>query len=220
MLRAFSTGVAYTIGHGNAGENQNQNVKRNRSYLMEKQAVEIFQLKMQNTGAMVTSTAVARAYGVSEKTVRDIWAGRTWKKETWHLDTSRPLVLKKQGRPLGSKDRTPRKIKSPAVYNAGESGTDTQATEYVRTVGSNDTLSEFYNTFAVQNHAKDHAKIQKTNPEFQSPSDPSTLGLVLSSVVPTIDDLLFSWECTSGAPVCEFQQEWTPWQLPVGQGKF
>ena len=217
MLSAYVTGDAYTIGFVNACGNPHRYVKKNRSYLMGKEAVEIFQMKMQNAGAKVTSTAVARAYGVSEKTVRDIWAGRTWKKETWHLDTSRPLVLKKQGRPLGSKDRTPRKIKSPAAYKAGESGTETQATEYVGAIGSNDTLPDFYNICAVQTHAKDHAKLQNTNTDFQCTS---TLGLVLSSAGPTIDDLLFSWECTSGVPDGEFQQEWTPWQLPVGQDTF
>jgi hypothetical protein len=215
MLGAYSTGDAYTIGYVNAGGTPHQYVKRNRSYLVEKEAVEIFQIKMQNMGAKVTSTSVARAYGVSEKTVRDIWASRTWKKETWHLDTSIPLILKKQGRPLGSKDRTQRKIKLPPQYQAVVSGTETQATEYVRTIGYNDSLPELYDTVVVQTHTKDHAKIQKTNPDSQNPSDRSTLGLVISSSCPTIDDLLFNLECTSGMPDCAFHREWAPWK-PLG----
>ena len=35
------------------------------------------------------SLAVARTYKVSEKTVRDIWRGRTWHHETLHLDPPR-----------------------------------------------------------------------------------------------------------------------------------
>ncbi len=46
---------------------------------------------------------------VSEKTVRDIWTGRTWSRETWHLDTSRNLQLKQLGRPKGCRDSQPRK---------------------------------------------------------------------------------------------------------------
>jgi hypothetical protein len=57
---------------------------------------------------------VAHTYGVSEKTIRDIWKGRTWQEETWHLDTTRPMPVQSrtQGRPKGSKDRAPRKSKS------------------------------------------------------------------------------------------------------------
>ena len=49
---------------------------------------------------------------MSEKAVRDIWTGRTWSKETCHLDESRPFPTKKMGRPLGRKDAQPRKPKS------------------------------------------------------------------------------------------------------------
>jgi hypothetical protein len=57
----------------------------------------------------LTATKAAVVYGVSEKAVRDIWKGRTWARETWRFDTSRPLQLKLVGRPKGCKDRNPRK---------------------------------------------------------------------------------------------------------------
>jgi hypothetical protein len=78
-----------------------------RAVLIESQVVAIFQIKATNSSA----TSVARAYGVSEKAVRDIWTARTWAAETWHLDTSRVLKMKKAGRPMGRRDSKPRRTK-------------------------------------------------------------------------------------------------------------
>ena len=58
------------------------------------------------------ASCVSKKYGVSEKAVRDIWTGRTWSKETWHLDASRSRPLKKMGRPVGRKDAQPRKSRN------------------------------------------------------------------------------------------------------------
>jgi hypothetical protein len=60
----------------------------------------------------ISATKLAGKYGVSEKAIRDIWQGRTWDRETWHLDTTRPRIEKQRGRPRGSKDRKPRKSKN------------------------------------------------------------------------------------------------------------
>ena len=73
--------------------------------LSEEQVLAIFQAR----ASAWTATKMATVYGVSEKAVRDIWTGRTWARETWRLDTSRPLQLKLVGRPKGCKDRNPRK---------------------------------------------------------------------------------------------------------------
>ena len=83
---------------------------KTRAKLSVEQVIEIFQ----NKGTTATSSAavVARQYGVSEKTVRDIWKGRTWCGETWHLDTSRVVQTKRIGRPKGCKDSKPRKPKA------------------------------------------------------------------------------------------------------------
>jgi hypothetical protein len=65
-----------------------------------------------------TATSVARAFDVSEKTVRDIWSARTWHDETLPLEVNRtPRAAKKIGRPPGrfdSKPRKPRTVKSLA----------------------------------------------------------------------------------------------------------
>ena len=78
-----------------------------RAKLTEADALDIFKFK----GHMITASSVSVKYRVSEKAVRDIWIGRTWSKETWHLDTSRSLPLKKMGRPIGRKDAKPRKLR-------------------------------------------------------------------------------------------------------------
>ena len=98
--------------------------KKSRSFLQEKQAVEIFQMKIENTSRnvrdRVSASAIGRVYGVSEKTVRDIWGARTWRFETQHLDTTRQLVqvAKNLGRPLGSKDKSPRRVSSKVRQHA------------------------------------------------------------------------------------------------------
>ena len=61
---------------------------KSRAILSSEEAVEIFLLALPNEASEASSQAgartrpsaivVAREYGVSEKTVRDIWTGRTW----------------------------------------------------------------------------------------------------------------------------------------------
>lgn len=68
--------------------------------------------------SIASATKVANLYGVSEKAIRDIWTGRTWAAETWHLDTSRVLKVKKQGRSVGHRDtksRKPRQSSKTAI---------------------------------------------------------------------------------------------------------
>ena len=83
-------------------------ILRARAKLSESDALNIYHCKTSVTSA----AAISKLYCVSEKTVRDIWTGRTWSKVTWHLDESRPIPTKKMGRPLGRKDAQPRKSRS------------------------------------------------------------------------------------------------------------
>ena len=85
-----------------------------RAVLTGMQAIQIFKLKPGTalSTKSATATALARMYGVSEKTVRDIWTRRTWSRETCHLDPTRLLPLKHPGRPKGCKDTKPRKPRS------------------------------------------------------------------------------------------------------------
>ena len=77
---------------------------RRRAKLTESDVISIFKAKAIRNIA----SKIGREYGVSEKTIRDIWSGRTWAKETWHLEPSRTLVLRQVGRPRGIKDSKPR----------------------------------------------------------------------------------------------------------------
>jgi hypothetical protein len=76
-----------------------------RAILSEDEAIQIFKAK----ALLPSAPELARAFQVTEKTVRDIWTGRTWSCETWHLDPSRPHKIKQPGRPKGRKDSQPRR---------------------------------------------------------------------------------------------------------------
>ena len=79
-----------------------------RARLTESEVLAIFKAK----NSPVSSTMVARAYGVSEKAIRDIWQGRTWAKETRHLEATKCFETTRIGRPAGSKDTKTRKTKN------------------------------------------------------------------------------------------------------------
>ena len=65
---------------------------KSRAILTAEQAIKIFQIKLSNDtavrGQRLTSCSVARAFGVSEKAVRDIWKGRTWLRETQTINST------------------------------------------------------------------------------------------------------------------------------------
>ena len=90
--------------------------KKRRVVLTNDQAREIFKSKPSSTTSRIGSASqMARSYGVSPKTIRDIWVGRTWYWATYDLDLSKPASMerlqKKIGRPQGAKDRGPRRSK-------------------------------------------------------------------------------------------------------------
>jgi len=66
--------------------------KRTRQPLSPDQAIQIFQLRPKQTidgsmrrGSMLHCKVIAPQFGVTPKTVRDIWNGRTWASVTKHL---------------------------------------------------------------------------------------------------------------------------------------
>ena len=87
-----------------------------------KKVHDIFRLKMQRpSSAKCKSSAnsVAKIFGVSPKTVRDIWKGRTWYRTTHQLEPNRAdaaeRLTKHAGRPRGVKDSKPRVRKQMLV---------------------------------------------------------------------------------------------------------
>ena len=110
-----------------------------RARLTVDEALAIF--KMKSSSKMATE--IAAAYGLNEKTVRDIWKGRTWAKETFHLDATRSLQIKKKGRPAGCKDSRPRKTRATqnqdAVTNIKKKTIDDELFEWEQNMSTQST---------------------------------------------------------------------------------
>ena len=84
-----------------------------RAILSHDDAQTIYQSKPpQDVKDRSRASLLAQQFGVSVKTVRDIWLGRTWYRATFYLDQNQPFtperLIKKPGRPPGAKDRKPR----------------------------------------------------------------------------------------------------------------
>ena len=100
-----------------------------RAVLTKEQVIDICRLSAfkDTKASRPTATSVAKAFCVSEKTIRDIWKGRTWCNETLPLDSSRqPKLRKKTGRPLGRKDSAPRRPKQAPRRPIGSSKLETR----------------------------------------------------------------------------------------------
>jgi hypothetical protein len=94
---------------------------RPRAVLTAPQVVAIFQYR----AFLRSSSKVSRMYGVSEKTIRDIWMGRTWKAATRHLDPLRPLEVQHADRAHGvgtSHDNARESHPTRAKVSAEEAG--------------------------------------------------------------------------------------------------
>ena len=92
--------------------------KHGRAILTDQHAREIYCSKpAPGTKDRTRAGSLSKIYGVSVKTIRDIWIGRTWYRATCHLDQTRPLsperLQKKAGRPKGAKDSKKRVKKFP-----------------------------------------------------------------------------------------------------------
>jgi hypothetical protein len=82
---------------------------KTRTVLSKQQVIDIFKVRLTNDSSepvhRIGARLLAEQYLVNEKTVRDIWCGRTWHRETLHLDPNRkldPSRFKAPGRPRGS----------------------------------------------------------------------------------------------------------------------
>jgi hypothetical protein len=90
--------------------------QESRSKLSPIQARDIFHLKNQSSRAHAASVVLARQYQVTSKTVRDIWAGRTWLDVTFNLwDPADRPAMRTRGRPKGSKDKKKRDQRSSST---------------------------------------------------------------------------------------------------------
>ena len=100
-----------------------------RAILVFEQAQDIFRYKSISFAKERDKAGIlARVYGVSVKTIRDIWVGRTWYRATFNLDPSKPItperLQRRAGRPKGAKDSTPRARKLASSINEYEGDFD------------------------------------------------------------------------------------------------
>jgi hypothetical protein len=87
------------------------NEHRPRNSLTKDQALAIFK-RRPHSFREINTAALAKEFSVTAKTVRDIWIGRTWYKDTLFLEPSRTdafeRLTRRIGRPKGSRDTKPR----------------------------------------------------------------------------------------------------------------
>jgi hypothetical protein len=86
-----------------------------RARLTKDQVVQIFKSKLNLP--QLSSGIPATLYRVSEKAIRDIWKGRTWSRETQHIDTSRTLQFTQPGRSKGRRGSQLRKKGAGGMQN-------------------------------------------------------------------------------------------------------
>mmetsp|Transcript_130560 Transcript_130560/g.194451 ORF Transcript_130560/g.194451 Transcript_130560/m.194451 type:complete len:351 (-) Transcript_130560:71-1123(-) len=87
-----------------------------RQQLTVEEAAEIYSLRPRNSfdvlrGSMAHCRTLAPRYGVTPKTIRDVWSGRTWAEATRHLWTEEEVTqrakraaMKQSGKKDGSED--------------------------------------------------------------------------------------------------------------------
>ena len=111
-------------GHS-CSQKQDISLRNGRTILSCDQARAIFMSKPTlSSNRKYHTTKLAKFYGVSPKTIRDIWVGRTWYRATYFLDASKPAsaerLQKKLGRPRGAKDIKPRTKKHSLYFQSDE----------------------------------------------------------------------------------------------------
>jgi hypothetical protein len=119
-----SAGVQGAAAGGDSGGDGAAAGRRRRSTLCREQAMAIYAMRATDDGgdgaagrSGCSADAVARQFGVTSKTIRDIWKGRTWFRDTFLLDAGGRAALltdrfaRRPGRPKGSKDTKPRRPK-------------------------------------------------------------------------------------------------------------
>jgi hypothetical protein len=189
---------------------------KSRATLTEAQVLTIFRMKE----TAISTSCLAKHFGVHVKTVRDIWSGRTWSRETWHLDPERIVRPKNVGRPKGRKDSRPRKRQSKirgSVSNMTDLYSDIRSTALeigMHRYSTQQFQQQPYNARPVlQYHTNQHTTraVFQANVSIDS-SQPSYSG---GNRAPSIDDQIHDWSYklwifSKPSDVDPFLQDWTP----------
>ncbi|EKX42011.1 hypothetical protein GUITHDRAFT_111865 [Guillardia theta CCMP2712] len=109
--------------------------RKQKALLTPEKAIEIYSLRgFQSDSKTAESCSIAKRFGISAKAVRDIWDRKSWAHATmymWTADERREydqVERRGPGRPVGSKDKVPRRRK--------QDGTDTAVALEVDAPGS------------------------------------------------------------------------------------
>lgn len=107
--------------HDAKNQNQNRRFKPPSSKMLQlsaEDACEIYNMRPRNSkerrGSMVQCKTIAPKYGVSAKTIRDIWRGRTWILATKHLWSEEEIAERGDG------EDTPRPTNGTVKAEAAE----------------------------------------------------------------------------------------------------
>ena len=149
-------------------------VVRPRAVLLKSEVISIFI----NYEVVRSATNMAKIYGVSEKTIRDIWTGRTWATVTCHLRKAYTQEYKDVGRPLGKRDAIRRKSRRKQTQNRGSALIE-------------DTIdSTIDNHFLFQHTTVSDYAAEKAMPEKNNYQDLIQIPILDKS----IDQQLLEWE--------------------------
>jgi hypothetical protein len=131
----------------------------------------------------VSPTVVSNLYGVNEKTVRDIWSGRTWSKEIrLHLDPSRAAVSADPSRCQGVTFKI-----DPTQAEENSSVDDIgRANDHFRD-GAITLYSSSNTWFRSQEHSQDSLTRSMASKVHEGEQP-------VSSCVISIDEQLYEWE--------------------------
>jgi hypothetical protein len=167
---------------------------KTRAILTEDQAIAIFRTKLLNDSQFppnrVSASDVSQQYGVNEKTIRDIWKGRTWLRETVHLDPS--LIS------LCAKLNLPGRPKGPKGMQGVESDTHTKTGRKISPNNDGITSSSVY--LKIINHDE-----QSSNATIENPI-PCAVNLQGASQLN--DEFIFTFSSGLQDP---FHDDWPFW---------
>ena len=112
-MRASSGGEHDALCKADAPRKKFKPSSSKRQQLSDQEAVEIFQMRPRpkkgmplQRGSMLQCKIIAPKYGVSAKTIRDIWSGRTWLHATQHLLTEEEKRAKCRKSEAGNRSPT------------------------------------------------------------------------------------------------------------------
>ena len=191
-----------------------------RARLTEAEVLTIF--RMRGTSSSSASW-IAKCYGVNEKTVRDIWTGRTWSRETCNF--ARTVQLKSRGRPKGCKDSQPRKKKAarrneslPVMTVGLHCGTYLYPTRIEPHLSRCDTQKlqgEQCQSRTAVLHEINPKSRHTVRTSTEAHSSTSTLQSTRGAHAPSIDDHIHDWvhklwTCSLPTEVDPFHHDWNP----------